>query len=133
MAGNVLSVATSGTNVYKSVATRFSGKSRDVTWVYTTTGTLTGTLIVEGSNSDESLIERDAAGGTNVTDQATWVQYKHLLQNDGTAGHNVAISGAGSDYIEVVDAPFKAMRARYTNATNTGQLDIDASAKGDTY
>lgn len=132
MAGNVLSVSPSGTSVYKSKATRLGGKSRDVTWVYTTTGTLTGTLIIQGSNSDDALIDHDAAGGTDTTDKALWVQYKHLLTETGAAGHNIAISGAvAGDYIEIVDAPFKAVRVQYTNASNSGTLDVDAVAKAE--
>jgi len=131
VAGNVLSASTSSTNVYKSKVTQLAGKSRDITWVYVITGTLTGTLIVEGSNSDEDLIRADAAGGTNTTDQAVWVQYKHLTAVDGTAAHTIAVSGAVTDYIEVVDAPFKGMRVKYTNATNTGQIDVDACAKAE--
>ena len=131
MAGNVLSVSASGTDVYKSRVTKLDDKSKDVTWVWTTTGTLTGTLIVEFTNSPNAQIERDQAGGTNTTDSAVWVQYKHLLQNDGSAGHNIAISGAASDYIELVDSPGKALRVKYTNATNSGTVNVDACAKAE--
>lgn len=124
---NVLSSAVSSTNTYTTKPTFNSAggaHSSEFTYVYVFTGTMTGSLFVEGSNSPKDLIDQDI-GGTNLTDKARWVVYDEHL----AAGTSIAISGAVADSILLAFASYDAVRLRYVNATNSGTIDVVVSVR----
>jgi hypothetical protein len=116
---SAFSGAVTGTNVYKTRAS-WNGPEgqRLITYSWATTGTLTGTLALEESNSSRELIEQDIAGGTNYTDKATWNTVT-LYDTSGTAMSAIAITNAMSDLIKHPE-PGRAVRLKYTNATGSG-------------
>jgi hypothetical protein len=119
-----------GTNVYKSTVS-WNGYDRQKVFVFDfeTTGTLTGTLAFEESDSDEELIRQDQAGGTNYTDKAKW-RTLTIFDDDvsGTPLSGVAITNAMADLVKFQDAG-KAIRAKYTNATGSGTLAVSVSSR----
>jgi hypothetical protein len=100
-------VATTGTNAYTSSAMDIS-LCNGFAGVVTTTGTLTGTLKMQGS-----------------IDNVTYVD----LPNSGTTA-NVAVSGAASQLFNVINVYYNYVRFVYTNATNTGTITLNCNVKG---
>lgn len=100
-------VAVSSTTAYTSSAMDIS-LCNGYAGVLTTTGTLTGTLKLQGSN-----------------DNAIWVD----LPNSGTTA-NVAVSGAASQLFNVINVYYNYVRCVYTNATNSGTITLNMNTKG---
>lgn len=130
MSKQVFSGSVTGTSVYKSEISRNGADHRRFSWVYTTTGTLTGTLVVEGSNSSDDLLDFDKAGGTDTTDKATWVPVYFTQSSSNSAANTKAINGAATDSLLPVDnQSYKAYRVKYTNATNSGTLAVTVDTR----
>lgn len=125
----ILNEALSSGATYRSKAIMLDGKSRDVTISYVFTGSPIGTLILEYSTSPRHLIDLDRAGSKDGTDNANWIQYKHLFQVDGSAGHTVTVSAAVTDYFDLVNAPGAAVRAKYTHTSGTAAVEITANTR----
>jgi hypothetical protein len=125
----LLAEALSAAAVYRSKVIKFDGKARDVTITYKFTGSPVGSLILEYSTSPRHLIEADEKGSKDGTDLATWVQYKHLFNVDGTAGHTVAISAAVTDYFDLVPAPGAAIRAKYSHTSGASDVEITSNTR----
>jgi hypothetical protein len=125
----ILSEAVSTAAVYRSIPVRLDGRSRDITISYITTGTPTGTLIVEFSTSGSHLIDLDRVGSKDGTDNAVWQQYMHLFQVDGSPGHTVSITTAVSDYFDLTNAPGAALRVRYTHASGSGTIEVTVNTR----
>lgn len=105
-------VAASGTNTYKSEWTDIRGMN-EVSFHVVTTGTLTGALTVEVSNStDEEL-----AAGTGLTP----VVYDLISPP--------AISGAMNFGLTLSPRGWGKVRLSYTNATNSGTITAQRGAK----
>jgi hypothetical protein len=126
MSTTVISSAVSGTSVYTSKITRNSlERQRRLSYLYTFTGTMTGTAVLQGSNSIDELLEADKDGGVDATDKATWVPVYFTQSSSNTAANTKAISAAGSDSMLPVDnQTYKAYRFKYTNATNSGTVAV---------
>lgn len=119
-------VATTGTNVYKSLVTR-AAQNRCL-YVIAPTGTLTGTLIREVNYLDDVAYEAAVAAASGTTRQEKeaanttgWVTQSFLQSNVTNASANFAINGTASF---IADMPKVNARTRlsFTNATNTGNM-----------
>jgi hypothetical protein len=126
MSISVLSASVTGTSVYKSRVTRNSPEwQRRLSYLYTFSGTMTGTAVLEGTNSSDGLIEADLAGGTDTTDKATWVPVFYTMSSSNTAVNTKSVSAAGSDSMLPTDnQTYKAYRFKYTNATDSGTVSV---------
>jgi hypothetical protein len=125
----LLAETLSAAAVYRSKIIHLEGKARNVTLTYKFTGSPVGSLILEYSTSPRHLIQADEKGSKDGTDLATWVQYKHLFNVDGTAGHTVAISAAVTDYFDLVDAPGAAIRAKYSHTSGASDVEITSDTR----
>lgn len=104
-------VAVSGTTVYPSRPTEIPRQS-ELSYIVDTTGTLTGTLIVEvGNQTDEELAANADAG---------WTTYDKVTLP--------AISGVMRFGISLRPT-FGRARLKYTNATNSGTITAAATVK----
>lgn len=124
---NVLSAAVSGTSTYTTKPTfnsAGSARASVFSYVFVFTGTMTGSLFVEGSNSPKEFIEQDI-GGVGLTDKARWVIYDEHL----SSGTSIPIAGAVASSILLAFASYDAVRLRYVNATNSGTIDITVSVR----
>lgn len=128
----VLNIAVSSTNNYKGGPTR-NGRDKEaiflVTWVIT--GTLTGTIIFEGSDSSEDLIKADVGNVANQTDVATWIKLAPIYDVTDTivASASIAITNSTTDGIVISDQGFRAIRPKYTNATGSGTIVFTVSKR----
>lgn len=122
-------VAVSGTNVYKSLVTRNGrGEQHVFSLDWDISGTVTGTLVVETSDSDRELVDQDAQaligadGSPGYTDRAKWRAL--AVRNDvtGVAATSIAISNTSADTIRLAFMTSDAIRFKYTNATGSGVL-----------
>jgi len=105
-------VAVSGTDTYKSASSNIQG-ARLVSYIVAFTGTMTGTLTVEVSNSSQDQVN----AGTD-----TWTTYSGISIP--------AITTATTFGIELVDLAFGRVRLSYTNATNSGTVTATVTVKG---
>lgn len=122
-----LNIAVSSTNNYKGkpcFAGPIKAKIYTITWVIT--GTLTGTVIFEGTNSDDVLVQQDVGNVANQTDLATWIKVAPIYDGTDTivASASIAITNSTTDAIAIDSGVtgFKALRPRYTNATGSGTI-----------
>ena len=100
-------VAVTGTNAYTSNAIDID-LCNGYCGVLTTTGTLTGTLKLQGSNDNVIYVD---------------------LPNSGTTA-NIAVSGAASHLFNVINVYYNYVRCVYTNATNSGTITLNMNIKG---
>lgn len=126
-AATILSQAVSSTNNYKSKPLG-RGRVREKAWTidWDIVGTLSGTLVIEVSNSDDQLIALDLGDAANQTDKAVWRTFQPIYDATDSlvASGAIAITNSTSDGI-VIEAPgWNAIRVKYTNATGSGTIVI---------
>lgn len=115
------------TNTYNSTAIHIK-RHQDVSFVVAATetvATLGGTLKVQVSNSTRSAVD----GGT-----ATWVQYTDLTaigSGVSVSTGTITVSGTQTFAIELADLSFQWVRLQWVNATGTGTLVADLTAKSE--
>jgi hypothetical protein len=123
-----LSASASSTTVYKgAVSWNGVGNQKVFDYDYTITGTVTGTLAFETSDSDPELIRQDQAGGAGYTDKATW--RTHTIYNTaGTALSGISVTNSSGDVVRLTGVG-TAVRPKWTNATGSATVVVRVSSR----